>query len=367
MGEIAPVRSPGGEQASWRIVLTGIEAESESQLTFGTRPRQIVPAWLLSIVLHLVALIALAVLLRGPRTMGLAERDRPGGIVLAEVTDQQQVAYFDESGSESLQQSEAAKRAPLGESQALPDQQAMPVVADLSLPGAPAVVAPPDVQMTRPNLATGGKVRVLPDHGKAAILAEEAQRRANRRSPGPPGHVSLFGTADAVGRTFVFVIDRSKSMGSGGLNALRAATVEFQHALESLKPNHQFQILAYSHERVFFVGDKRFVPVTDANKQRVAAFMHGLAAFGGTDHEMALSSALYLKPDVIFFLTDGADPELTASQLAAIHKLAAGRTSIHCIQFGYGPGRDRINFMKRLAKQNGGSYRYINMSHWHHG
>jgi len=152
-------------------------------------------------------------------------------------------------------------------------------------------------------------------------------------------------------------------MGGGGLDALRVATAEFQRALAELQPQHEFQIVAYHHQRVLF-GDNRWAKATDENCQRVAPFMQGLAAFGGTNHEMGLNSALYLKPDVIFFLTDGGDPPLTASQLEKIHRLAAGRTTIHCIQFGYGAFNGDDNFMQRLARQNGGSFRYVDVQKW---
>jgi hypothetical protein len=61
-------------------------------------------------------------------------------------------------------------------------------------------------------------------------------------------------------------------------------------------------------------------------------------------------------------LSDGGDPYLTEVQLANLRKLAAGRTSIHCIQFGFGPEPTGDLFMKRLASQNSGSYTYVDMA-----
>ena len=37
---------------------------------------------------------------------------------------------------------------------------------------------------------------------------------------------------------------------------------------------------------------------------------------------------------------------------------------IHCIQFGSGPQQETNNFMMEMARQNGGSYRYINVTQW---
>jgi hypothetical protein len=77
---------------------------------------------------------------------------------------------------------------------------------------------------------------------------------------------------------------------------------------------------------------------------------------------MALRAALAMEPDAVFLLTDGGDPHLNEIQLANIRKLAARRTTIHCIQFGFGALGDDDNFMMRLARENGGGYTYVNMS-----
>jgi Ca-activated chloride channel family protein len=76
---------------------------------------------------------------------------------------------------------------------------------------------------------------------------------------------------------------------------------------------------------------------------------------------MGLFAALRYKPDVIFLFTDAGDPFLKPGQLRAIREAAAGRTAIHCLQFGAGPLSCEENFMERLAVENGGSYVYIDM------
>jgi hypothetical protein len=202
----------------------------------------------------------------------------------------------------------------------------------------------------------------VPDGRSAAdVLAEEQELRGRQGATGPVTNVSLFGSAPATGRTFVFVIDRSNSMGGDGLGALALAEREFQIALRALEPTHRFQIVAYHHKRVFF-GDRELLPATDAHKQRVSQFMRGLAAFGGTDHLMALTAALSFDPDVVFLLTDGGDPRLTKAHLTQVRRRAGRTTTIHCIQFGFGPLQDDDPFMRRLARENGGSYQYVNVN-----
>jgi hypothetical protein len=195
----------------------------------------------------------------------------------------------------------------------------------------------------------------------AAILADEAARRAAREARGPSTQVSVFGSAAATGYRFVFAIDRSASMGADGLNVLDAARGELSRALAHLLPTHSFQVVAYNHECVY-LERPRLLSATEENKAAVAPFLDRLGAFGGSGHEMALRAALAMEPDVVFLLSDGEDPSLNDIELTNLRRLAAGRTSIHCIQFGFGPEAEETLFMQQLAAQNSGSYKYIDMS-----
>ena len=95
---------------------------------------------------------------------------------------------------------------------------------------------------------------------------------------------------------------------------------------------------------------------------KLIRFVADTAAYGQTEHLRGLLAALKLKPEVIFLLTDGGEPLLDNSQLRAIREQAAGRTSIHCVQFGRGPAPEGGSFLERLAAENGGSYVYIDMN-----
>jgi hypothetical protein len=159
----------------------------------------------------------------------------------------------------------------------------------------------------------------------------------------------------------VFVIDRSKSMGGDGLNALAVARTELTRALAHLSPQHRFQIIAYHHQCVYF-SVPRLVSANEENRAKISDFIDNLAALGGTDHEMALRAALAMEPDAVFLLNDGGDPPLNEIALKNIHRLAEGRTAIHCVQFGFGPMRDSDNFMTELAHQNEGSFTYVDMA-----
>jgi hypothetical protein len=177
------------------------------------------------------------------------------------------------------------------------------------------------------------------------------------------GRTSLFGLV-GEGYKFVYVFDRSGSMGGNGRQSLRLVKAELLESLKHLDTVHQFQIIFYNeHAKLFnpsgIPGHLAFA--TDRNKDQAIRFIDSIQADGGTDHEEALRLAVRLQPDVIFFLTDGDDPKLTAPQLAKIQHLAAG-IIIHAIEFGPGPKPAETSFLADLARQNGGDYVYVDVS-----
>ncbi len=322
-----------------------------------------VPAWLLSICVHLGLLILLGLVIQSPRAQGLSQQDREVGITLAQVGENT-TEYFDQTDTEysprGVQASDAtADTAPA----AFPTESALTELTspDLTLPGPAAAVPATGLvpEMDYSPVTRGGQPSATDIH---AARAEDTLMRQRQGTPGPKTDISLFGSAAAVGNSFVFVLDRSDSMGRGGLGVIALAKREFQRALAKLEPVHQFQIVAYNHQQVFFGGRRKLVPATEPNKELVGKFMSGLASFGATNHFSAIMTALNRSPDVVFLLTDGGDPPLSHPQMVQILKRARERTTIHCIEFGRGPFDGEENFMQRLARDTHGSFRYVNVS-----
>ncbi len=180
---------------------------------------------------------------------------------------------------------------------------------------------------------------------------------------GGKARTSLFGLV-GEGYKFVFVIDRSGSMGEEGRNSLRAVKTELIESLKNLDSVHQFQLIFYNQRPVLMnpAGRPgRLAFGTDENKRRAARFLDLVKADGGTDHEAALKMAVRMQPDVIFLLTDADDPVLEPAQLAKIRHIAAG-IIINAIEFGSGPKPAERSFLADLARQNGGGYVYVDVS-----
>lgn len=326
--------------------------------------RSIVPAWLLSIGVHVTLLICLSFLAAGAGdSISTDEAVRAVGIVLTRKSDRVEHEYFTELSQEapdpdSLAAASADTRsaqpsipATAPESMVLPEF-ALPTTSDIPLAGVTSV--------DTPKLTVGNSRPKLPGIDESAIIADE-QARMRAAARGPTTKLSVFGSKEATGGSFVFLIDRSQSMGIGGLGVLQDAEDELIRVLKGLDAKHRFQVVVY-HDKSVYLERRELLPATDENKALVSGFLSSKAAFGATGHELALMSALSLEPDVIFLLTDGGEPALNAQEIRAITKLARPRTSIHCIQFGTGPLQDSNNFLARLAAATGGEYGYVDVN-----
>ena len=220
---------------------------------------------------------------------------------------------------------------------------------DTRQPDIPPAATPPRGKKNRPIL--------FPNIDEAAILAEDAKIPREVLPTGPTATMSLFGVS-AEGRSFVFVIDRSASMGGGGLGAIAAASKELEKQLAAITPEQTIQVIAYNQTAVAVEGGELF-PAGEAERKQIVRWVADLAAFGQTEHIRGLTMALKLKPEVVFLLTDGGDRRLRGDELRVVRELAAPRTMIHTIHFGRGTPNEGAQFLRRLASENRGQYVFI--------
>jgi hypothetical protein len=181
---------------------------------------------------------------------------------------------------------------------------------------------------------------------------------------GGKARTKVYGV-EGEGNKFVYVFDRSASMGSGAGSALASAKRELLTSLADLSDTNQFQIIFYNERFAAMNIGRQYggLLFADPSSQELAQkYVRGIMADGGTRHGEALEAALRLAPDVIFFLTDADQPELPPAMLAKLRRMNGGRTSIHTIEFGLGPQASRDNFLAKIARQNGGQYVYIDIS-----
>ena len=308
-----------------------------------TRPGRI-PAWVLSTVLHTVVIVVLALLVRFTPASPPGEPNRSVGVVLAR-GDANKVEYFDEVQANEQSSSSALRNATATADSPLPTEEALPIDLGGVLPSA------------EEPLGAGAIGEVLPD-------AEGMTQGTNPgKQFGGAAQTSVYGL-QGEGSKFLYVFDRSGSMSGYGGRPLRSAQSELVASLNDLESTHQFQIIFYNEEPHVFKPDgrtARLVYGDDQGKALAQRFVRGIVAAGGTRHLQPLAMALKMRPDVIFFLTDAEEPRLSADELAQLKRLNKG-TQIHAIEFGFGPTIGEDNFLKRLARQNGGQHAYIDIS-----
>jgi hypothetical protein len=175
---------------------------------------------------------------------------------------------------------------------------------------------------------------------------------------GPAGAATTFFQVAARGRSLVYVIDHSMSMGPGGL---RAARRELLASLRRLPDTAHFQIVFYNSvvERLPIGGGSTLVRATAANKARVAQLIARYVADGTTCHRRALASALALHPEEIMWLTDGGG--LTDGEVRELSRRNLGRTSIHVIELITDDRDCREEPLRALARENNGTYRAVRL------
>lgn len=163
------------------------------------------------------------------------------------------------------------------------------------------------------------------------------------------GGASFFGL-EARGERFVFVVDRSGSMGGEKLDAAKA---ELLRAVRGLKRDAKFYTIFFNdHEEPMPARD--LVRATEANKRGHFTWVSGIRADDGTDPTSAMIRALGLKPDAIWLLSDGI---FEGSAADAIQRANPGRkVQIHAIAFY---SREGEAVLKRIAKDNRGRYRFV--------
>jgi hypothetical protein len=310
-----------------------------------------VPSWLISALVHLVALLVLAFSMTRPQR-GV----RRGIALLAGIA-----AHEAEAGVETPAMTIASAGGGAVDilSAAAGSSGGVRTLADALAGGRP--VDPTNALPAAVAVGAGGLEGGVGSATGAAGGSKNGP--GGDRALGGKARTGVFG-AEAEGYKFVYVFDRSASMGGTGQNALQAAKAELLASLEKLERTHQFQIIFYNEQVFKFSpsGDPdRLIFASDDNKAAAKAFVRTITPDDGTDHEKALVAAIKLRPDAIFFLTDADEPKLWPAQLAKVHRMAGGIT-IHAIEFGSGPQLDADNFLVRLARQNGGQHVYVDIS-----
>lgn len=308
-----------------------------------------VPAWLLSLLLHVGLLTTLSMLwVASPKGTG-DEPDRPVGVAMVYQTSGGEAYFLDTSGAASVGDSQDT--APAEQTaQSLPAADNLSAATEALLAG----LLPESGQTASDPAGAAGGLGLA--DGGAAIGGDRSI---------PKVKTTVFGI-EGEGTRFVYVFDRSASMLGYGGAPLRSAKAELIESLQSIGPAHQFQVIFYNDSPLpmggLSGGPPRLFKGDERSKERGIEFVRNISADGGTEHIGALQMGLNLGPDVLFFLTDAdSSPSARAIQRLQDRAVRAG-TTLHAIQFGSGPSRDGGGWIRDFAEGCGGKFRYVDVS-----
>ncbi len=214
--------------------------------------------------------------------------------------------------------------------------------------------------VTQPRVVDANPVATPVDPSSEPIPRVRGPRPATRSGAGTNesqgGSNTRFFEVSATGRTVVYVLDRSMSMGVH--DGLKQARAELLASLSRLPPTAQFQVIPYNQfaEPLSVHNYGGMLPADADTLTEVERLIAALRATGRTNHVQALLCGLKLRPDVVFFVTDA--DELTAREVDDVSLYNSGRCSIHVIDLNPRTD-DTVNALRRLALQNRGTYRHV--------
>ncbi len=156
----------------------------------------------------------------------------------------------------------------------------------------------------------------------------------------------------------VFVCDASGSM-DGEPELLLVA--ELKEAIDPLKPVQFFNVLFFQSNRYSAAFNDGLKPGSPRYKQVSYTYLDRLTVAGSTNPLPALEAAFRMRPQLIFFLTDGRFNHQVGYDdvMEKIRQLNADKeVMINTIQF-INRDEQAAEVLETIAKENGGRYRYV--------
>ena len=179
---------------------------------------------------------------------------------------------------------------------------------------------------------------------------------------GQQGGAEEFFPIDEKQGRYVFVVDSSKSMNhkypGPAKSRLGRVKIELWRSVYRMSPEQKFFIVFFN-TRAIPMPSERLATGGKEGQGDLINWTARIRADGKTDPEDALLLAVRLRPDVIYFLTDG---EFNYRAVRKVTELNPG-ISIHTIALGDNSGE---KFLQEIAERNGGSYRFIDSTTDHY-
>jgi hypothetical protein len=166
------------------------------------------------------------------------------------------------------------------------------------------------------------------------------------------GAAEFFGIG-GYGKSFVYVVDCSGSMRHEG--KFERAVYELLRSIEQLSSDQEYFVIFYNHT-AFPMAEPGPVQATPEQFEATRDWVRHAQPEGGTVPLPALLAALKMKPDAIFFLSDGLFDPGTSRAVRRSNRGKKSYIPIHTIAF---VNREAEGLMRTIARNSGGEYRFV--------
>jgi gas vesicle protein len=179
-----------------------------------------------------------------------------------------------------------------------------------------------------------------------------------RSKPGPQKRV-LFPDVDKS-KSIIFICDGSGSM----TTKWPTLKSQLQQAIGELKREQSFNVIFFQGGKALSLSPDKLLAATDANMTQAIDFIETVKPNAPSDPMAALTLALRLKPQSVFFLTDGDFPDNAAVQKKIRALNATAKVQLNTIAFVNDKDTDKEfqKLLETIAKENGGTYRLVDES-----
>ena len=170
---------------------------------------------------------------------------------------------------------------------------------------------------------------------------------------GKGGKAAEFFGIGGYGQKFVYVVDCSGSMRENG--KFERAMYELLQSIEQLGSDQEYFVIFYNH-RSYPMNEPGLVRATEKQFEKTRNWISYVQPQGGTVPQPALLAALSMKPDAIFFLSDGLFDPGTGREVRIRNRGKVRQIPIHTIAF---VNREAEGLMRTIARNSGGKYRFV--------
>ena len=165
---------------------------------------------------------------------------------------------------------------------------------------------------------------------------------------------SFFGV-EAGGNRIAYILDISGSMRNSAKMGI--AMAELKRSIRSLPDYAAFAVVLYANQPTMPSFQRGWLRASSQNIRRVEQWIDSVSPGGGTEPIPAfnLVFGMDVRPDAIFFMTDGLIPGDTVPAVSALNG-GGKHVQINCIAFGTEAGQGAL---RRLAGESDGIFKFV--------